>query len=152
MRFMGSGNRVEQALAFVGGGMAGGFAPPASGEFGFPSLGISARLVHAVADLRRQREEVLPGNLVADPAWDLLLQLFAAHLDQHRVSTSSLSKKAGVPLTTTVRVLRSLEDAGLVDRRGDPTDSRRVFVSLSKSGVERMHRYFVTAGARTAFV
>lgn len=132
-------------------GLAGGFVPPVT-DFDFAPPGISARLVQAVAELRRERETVLPGNLVADPAWDLLLQLYAAHLEQYRVSISSLSKMSRVPLTTTVRVLRSLADAGLVDRRGDPTDSRRIFVSLSPSGVSKMNRYFLTAGARTAFV
>jgi hypothetical protein len=114
--------------------------------------GVSARLVHAICELRRSRHEFIPGKLVGDCAWDILLRLYAAYLDQHRLSIARLTRATGIPATTLLRRLGSLEHSGLVGRRDDPTDDRRVFVELSDSGADAMRRFFAASGTRAIFV
>ena len=91
---------------------------------------------------RRIRADFLPGDLFADPAWDMLLDLLAARLEQERVSVSSLCIAAAVPPTTALRWIRTLTDKGLVQRHADPHDGRRVFISLAQETTESMLRWF----------
>ncbi len=53
---------------------------------------------------------------------------------------------AAVPQTTALRWIGTLEREGLIDRRPDPRDSRRVIVRLSRDGCDRMERYLRITG------
>jgi DNA-binding MarR family transcriptional regulator len=96
------------------------------------------RIIRDIVSARRARETILGGDLFADPAWDLLLELYAASLAQRRVSNSDLSIASTVPATTSLRWIDKLESAGLATRIGDPLDSRRVWVEISADGRIRM--------------
>jgi DNA-binding MarR family transcriptional regulator len=104
--------------------------------------------VRAVLWARRQRELVLGKELFSDPAWDILLELYAAALGQRRVPTSELSIAAGIPLTTTLRWISKLESEGLVTRADDPLDGRRVWIALANQAVQMMSSYFNRVGAQ----
>ncbi|WP_265530351.1 winged helix DNA-binding protein [Sphingomicrobium marinum] len=105
--------------------------------------GIShAMLVRRMISLRRLREEVFPKGLFADPAWDMLLDLYGAHIAQHRVPVSSLCVAAEVPATTALRWISKLDRMNLIDRERDPHDARRVFISLRPDAVAMMRDYF----------
>ena len=95
---------------------------------------------------RRLRNRYFDGKLFADPAWDMLLELFEAELAQLRVPVSSLGIAAAVPATTAVRWIAAMTDAGLVERRADPRDGSRIFVELSPEASEVMRRYFSELG------
>jgi hypothetical protein len=84
---------------------------------------------HLLAE-RREREDTL-GDLFGEPAWDMLLDLFAAHEEQVKISVSSLCIAAAVPSTTALRWISVLHERGHLIRRGDPRDGRRVWVELS---------------------
>jgi hypothetical protein len=99
---------------------------------------ISAGLVRKLIKLRRDRDRHLPPELFGDPAWDMLLDLTAARLDQIDVPVSSLCLAAAVPTTTALRWVRSLSEAGLFVRRTDPTDARRAFITLSDEAHQAM--------------
>ncbi|MDX3899165.1 MAG: winged helix DNA-binding protein [Sphingobium sp.] len=126
---------------------------PALGPLGAqpaPSSGAAVLTAGQVRDLlraRRLRAEFLPAELFADPAWDMLLDLLAARLDGARVSVSSLCIAAAVPPTTALRWIRTLTEQGLVERRADPHDGRRVFIALADDTVEALQRWFA-AGRR----
>lgn len=92
---------------------------------------------------RKNRGKMFSQHLFADPAWDMLLELYAAELAQFRLSTSTLCGAATVPQTTALRWINTLEKEGLVSRRSDPMDRRRVFVRLSPEGVSCMEAYFL---------
>ena len=79
---------------------------------------------------RRIRETLFPPGLFADPAWDMLLDLFVASAEDRRIYVSSLCIASSVPPTTALRWIDNLENAGLVTRQRDPEDGRRVFVYL----------------------
>lgn len=98
--------------------------------------------VRLVIRQRRMRDELFDSALFADPAWDMLLDLYAAKLDRLRVSVSSLCIAAAVPATTALRWIKTLTDSGLFVRQSDPLDGRRIYVALSDGATDAMHRYF----------
>ncbi|MFZ2995268.1 winged helix DNA-binding protein [Sphingobium sp.] len=101
---------------------------------------ITATQVRELLRARRIRADFLPGDLFADPAWDMLLDLLAARLDHERVSVSSLCIAAAVPPTTALRWIRTLTDRGLVERQADPHDGRRIFIALAQDAAEALGR------------
>jgi hypothetical protein len=90
---------------------------------------------------RRLRGQFFQGELFADPAWDMLLDLFASELERRQVSVSSLCIAAAVPPTTALRWIGTLHDAGLFERKADPTDRRRAYIALSTKALEGMRSY-----------
>ncbi len=94
---------------------------------------------------RRARAEFFDGDLFADPAWDILLELYACELGQRRMSVSDACGASDVPATTALRWIRTLEDRGLLQRRDDPTDGRRAFVQLSEAGSSAVRAFFRNA-------
>ncbi len=52
---------------------------------------------------RQLRARFFDGELFADPAWDMLLDLTAARVEARRVSVTSLCIASGVPPTTALR-------------------------------------------------
>lgn len=100
------------------------------------------RLVRKIIRQRQMRSHVFPGHLFADPAWDMLLDLVAAHVEHKRVSVTSLCIASGIPSTTALRWIGALVDAGLVQRENDDRDRRRIFVKLSDLGADLMASYF----------
>lgn len=101
-----------------------------------------AKMVRRMLRQRRMREQYFPADLFADPAWDMLLDLFAARLERQPVSVSSLCIAAAVPATTALRWIRTMTDAGLFVREADPQDGRRIFVALAEGAFDAMLRYF----------
>jgi hypothetical protein len=92
--------------------------------------------IRALLRARRMREQFLPGDLFADPAWDMILDLLAARLARQRVSVSSLCIAASVPPTTALRWIRQLTDRGILSRIDDPEDGRRVFIDLTEEATD----------------
>ena len=110
-------------------------------------LSLDAAAVRRAIRARRLRAQSFGEGLFEDPAWDMLLDLFAAELEGARVSVSSLCIAAHVAPTTALRWITRLTEAGLFERRADPQDRRRAFVALSAQGSAAM-RGFVAALAR----
>ncbi|MFK3888212.1 hypothetical protein [Sphingomonas sp. NPDC079357] len=114
---------------------------------------ISATDVRNVLRARRLRDRFFGDGLFEDPAWDMLLDLFAARLEGTRVSVSSLCIAAAVAPTTALRWISKLTAARLLVRAPDPQDGRRAFVTLSHEAGDAMHRYVTTlAEARLPLV
>lgn len=101
-----------------------------------------AKTVRRMLRQRRLREQYFPADLFADPAWDMLLDLYAARLERQPVSVSSLCIAAAVPATTALRWIKTMTDAGIFLREADPRDGRRIFIALAESACEAMTSYF----------
>ena len=101
-----------------------------------------AKAVRRLLRQRRIREQYFPADLFADPAWDMLLDLYAARLERRPVSVSSLCIAAAVPATTALRWIKTMTDAGLFVREADPNDGRRIFIALADGAADAMTRYF----------
>ena len=107
---------------------------------------ISPDAVRAIIRARRLRSKFLPEDLFADPAWDMLLDLLQAELVQHRVPVSSLCIAAAVPATTALRWLKTMTDRGLLNRRADPHDGRRIFIEMAPATSRSLRQFFAEAG------
>lgn len=112
------------------------------GYAGQPAMAdIAAADVRKIIRARRLRDRFFGEGIFEDPAWDMILDLFAAHLARAQVSVSSLCIAAAVAPTTALRWIAKMSDAGLFERQPDPFDRRRAFMALSPSALDAMHRY-----------
>jgi len=105
------------------------------------------RLVRKIIRQRQLRARFFDGELFADPAWDMLLDLTAARAEHNRVSVTSLCIASGVPPTTALRWIGQLTDAGLFQRVEDETDRRRAFIALTDKAADAMARFFAELGS-----
>jgi DNA-binding MarR family transcriptional regulator len=101
----------------------------------------TAALVKRLIRTRAQRAKFFPRGLFSEPAWEMLLELYAAEFAQRRVSVSQLCVTARLPATTGLRWLSTLEASRLVIRIADPLDARRSFVSLTSEGLRSMESF-----------
>lgn len=105
------------------------------------------RLVRKIIRHRQMRARFFEGDLFADPAWDMLLDLTAARAEHKRVSVTSLCIASGVPPTTALRWISQMTEAGLLCRAEDVTDRRRAFIALSDKAADSMAQYFAEVGS-----
>ena len=100
---------------------------------------VAARLYTA----RRRRARYFDPAIFADPAWDMLLDLFIARVRGKRVRTISLCVAAGVPGTTALRWIAMLEERSLIERHLDAEDRRVRLIALTSHGYKLMRRYLL---------
>jgi hypothetical protein len=131
---------------------AGGFQPFPSREIASPKTELTAKSVRDVIKLRRMRDSFFDAELFADPAWDILLDLMAARLEQRDVSVSSLCIAAAVPPTTALRWITAMTESGMLLREQDPNDARRVFIVLSDEVALKLNEYFAAAERYSAWI
>lgn len=106
------------------------------------------KAVRDIIRIRAERRKFLPAHLFADPAWDMLLDLYLSDIVSQRISVSDLCSASNVPATTALRWIATLQGEGLVERAGDPYDHRRYFMSLSEKGMAAMDGFFGEAGSQ----
>lgn len=103
--------------------------------YGFAS--VDGRLLDEIRRMvsrRRMRSDFLPVEILGEPAWDMLLDLFIAFHEKKRISVSSACIASGVPATTALRWLGRMEELGLIERMNDRDDRRRVHVTITLEG------------------
>ena len=110
-------------------------APPAH----LPAL---AARIHRILKLRASRKTIFNDSLFADPAWDMLLDIYASHLEGRIEAVSSICVASGVPSTTAIRWIKLLEQQGWIRRSPDPSDGRRCFLALTGKAEAAMERFF----------
>lgn len=89
---------------------------------------------------RASRSEVLGAELFRDPAWDILLDLYASAgtSGEEASKVSALCHAAGVPATTALRYVHKMADAGILLCEDHPHDQRRTMVRLAPGMAERL--------------
>lgn len=102
---------------------------------------ISSQFVRSIINARMKRRQFFDEGLFADPAWDMLLELYALECEGRSISISKLSFAAGVPGTTALRWIDKLEEKMLIVRTDDALDGRRTWVALSEHGFATMRLY-----------
>jgi hypothetical protein len=102
---------------------------------------VTAQYVRAIIRSRRLRSDFFDADLFFDPAWDILLDLYATELAQHRITVSAVCIGSAVPATTALRWIKLLETRGLLVRHSDPLDGRRVYLSLTAAASKKMSEY-----------
>jgi len=102
------------------------------------------KLIRQMISNRQARARFFDPALFGDPAWDMLLDLTAAHGEGAQVSVTSLCIAAGVPATTALRWLTQMVESGIFRRVPDLADKRRAFIALSDKAVSAMAGYFAS--------
>lgn len=127
----------DRPAGIVGDRRSGYGAPPIDGDGE-----IDPQSIRQAIRARRLRDQYFEPGLFEDPAWDMLLDLFAAELEDRRVSVSSLCIAAAVAPTTALRWIGKMSEAGLLAREPDPFDRRRAFMALSVKAREGLRSYW----------
>lgn len=117
--------------------------PDQQGERGRSS---SLDMAQTLIDQRRMRRRLLPDDLFHEPAWDMLLALYLAWHANKVMNVKTLVSAADAPVTTSQRWIDHLAKLGLVTRVVDPTDRRRIEVTLSQTGLEAIDGYLKAIG------
>jgi CheY-like chemotaxis protein len=129
------GHHLTRLLAVLEGNHGG---PRGEGRASDKDIAATLRcLIHS----RSLRTRFFPSDLFADPAWDILLDLTRAHFDKQDVSVSSVCIAASVPMSTALRWVRQMTDAGLLQRWTDPRDRRRDLIALTDKTRVHMMEY-----------
>ena len=89
---------------------------------------------------RRRRDSLIRYDLFAEPAWDMLLDLYIQHHRGQPVAVDRLCA-AAITSTTALRWLRLLIEKELVIRSSSAEEDGIVRVALSARGVGEMERY-----------
>lgn len=89
-----------------------------------------------------ERARYVPSELLADPAWGMLLELLHAELQSRRVRLVEICSTSGASMSTAVRWLNVLESHDFIVRRKDQEEDDNCFVELSSKGSSALRRYF----------
>ncbi len=98
--------------------------------------------VRLMLRLRSTRASIFgEADLFQDPAWDILLDLYAAALENRAVPVTSACIASMVPTTTALRWIKLLESRGLVASSDDDAHARRRNLSLTQRGRGAMESF-----------
>ena len=86
----------------------------------------------------------LPG-VQAEPAWEILLDLFINRTLGKRVAINAACVASRAPSTTALRHIRIMCDAGMVRRIPDGDDRRRLWLELTEETARAMEEYLDVA-------
>lgn len=103
------------------------------------------RVAQAFIIKRDVRDEILGADLFADPAWDLLLELYVAKAEDRALTIGEACIGARVSPTTGLRWIGELERAGCIEKVVDRVDRRRTFLQLTDRQTEALDHFFRSA-------
>ena len=127
--------RLAEEIAAIAAKMAKRPGDGGSGE-------VDADLLRSILRARASRQEIFGVKLFADPAWDMLLHLLLARLENSLMTVSALCASSGVAATTALRRIGILERAGLVAREQTMADGRISYLRLTDAAAERLSAWF----------
>lgn len=107
-----------------------------------PPEAVSAEWVRAMQNARERREEIFGTRIGADPAWDILLELYAVQLENGQATITDVCRASGIAYTTGLRWVGELQQKGLLTRADDESDKRAALLKLSRRGLAAMKEYF----------
>ena len=88
--------------------------------------------------MRRARDRLIPEELTGEPGWDILLALFAESPEHLPISSACFS--SGVPQSTALRWVATLEGRKLVERRSHSRDNGLMMLALTDEGARVVER------------
>lgn len=102
---------------------------------------VSPELLARARQARRLRATMsafLPRDLLVDPAWDMMIDLFIAVATGERLHVKDLILMSGESAASAMRRIDRLQEAALLVRHPDPTDHRRVHIGITAKGQAAM--------------
>lgn len=141
---------IRRALVRQGQAAAGlGSWPGAHEDNGHPEEGSPEYKLKTIKRLIRERhlrDEQIGCRYLAEPAWDILLDLCAAKFANQKVSISSACAASDAPFSTALRYANRLVEDNLAIRSDDPKDKRRNVLELSDLGLKRIEAFLSELG------
>jgi hypothetical protein len=107
-------------------------------------------LVHQLLysiEIQKLRKAHFADMDMSGACWDMMLDLMLAERSGRQLSASDLATGAAVPLSSGLRMIASLENAGLALRYLDQNDRRRTLVRMTETGRDKMVSFFVKSDA-----
>ena len=74
-------------------------------------------------------------DIFADPAWDIILDLYIHNSKHQDVCVTSACAAAMVPITTALRYITVLSDRGMIERSKNQKDGRSYLLRLSPKAI-----------------
>jgi len=107
---------------------------------------VDEQFVRQILIARRSRGEFLGNELFSDPAWDILLELYAAELGEEPVGVASIAQTVGLSANCAKRWIDALGQRSLVQAAGGcPLDR----LTLSAKGSTGLRDYFTAVRPNT---
>jgi CheY-like chemotaxis protein len=119
---------------------------PAEGSAAAPAL---AACIRDLLKKEAKRRAIGSGDVFGDPAWEMLLDLMLANIQDRRVSVSSACIASGAPMSTALRLVGRLVDEGVLHKIPDATDRRRHFLVINPCFEEPLREYLLEQARRT---
>lgn len=104
---------------------------------------VDAELIRKLIRAEHSRSRVIGGKLLGDPAWNILLDLLLASIENRRVAVSSACIVAGVATTTALRLINRMVEDGVLVRVPDINDGRRHFLAIEPSIEAALKSYLI---------
>lgn len=98
--------------------------------------------IKAEIQYRNQRAQALPSALLGEPAWDILLDLAAAKLENKRIQITAIGLNEGLPPTTALRWIGLLVEHNLIRRIPDDVDRRRTWLEITPEAMKKVAACF----------
>jgi hypothetical protein len=111
---------------------------PGNGAGAGPALSPEAELACRLLRAWESRGDAFGADLFGDPAWGILLELFAAGERGEPLTSFSICGAAGTPSETASRWVLALEKRGHVMRTGDRGDGGRMHFTLTADTAQKM--------------
>lgn len=102
------------------------------------------RLSKLAALLLKQRElrkDFLFEDLLGEPAWQIMLELFIARVEGKKLMTTSLCIGSGASTSTALRYIGELQDRGWIVSQRSELDNRLRLLEMSDEGFFKMGAY-----------
>lgn len=91
--------------------------------------------------LRARRTDFLPAEMFGEPAWDALLMLYIRPQGTLDPTTLEVAAATGVPITTALRWIESLQNMELIERDERPGECHQSCIRLSAAGESLLDHY-----------
>ncbi len=102
---------------------------------------LNAAIFRMATSFRRQRGEFMDRSAINYPRAAIAARHMSAAayvLEEGPITVSALANRLRIELTTASKVVTELEQAGLVYRRRDPEDRRRILIDVVASECDRV--------------
>lgn len=99
-------------------------------------------------EARKIRNIIFPERMFGEASWDILLDLYYAHLNGKVITVSSACIASAVPGTTALRHLQSLQEHGYIRRYKDLSDSRKIIIQLTEKCLKLMEEWIAKVELR----
>lgn len=91
------------------------------------------------------RTKTLGDGFAADPAWDILLNVYVSSIESQNITATNAGYSGQVPLSTGLRWISLLEANAWLTRINDPIDKRLRILVLTPEGKRRLEAAFDAA-------